>query len=228
MKKIIVALMLAAVAVTPLCACSKNTETVSIQPATEPEYRDEQGVGYNTLEDGSLTTIAANKTIINAKINAEFDGKKVTTIGKSTFKMADVVTVEIEEGITKIDDYAFAFCQNLTEIDIPEGVTSVGTNAFSGCTKLEKITLPSTLEEIGMFAFDAVAAKEIDVPKSVKKIDEYAFAQCGDLAEIRIHSKDLEIAETAFEQCANLKIIAPKKSTAISLAKQKGIDFEEV
>ena len=228
MKKIIAALLLAAIACTPLCACSDNTETVSIQEATEPEYRDEQGIGYNTLEDGSLTTIAAKKTITSAKVSAEYEGKKVTTIGKSTFKMADVVTVEIEKGITKIDDYAFAFCRNLTEIEIPEGVTVVGTNAFSGCTKLKKITLPSTLEEIGMFAFDAVAAKKIDIPKSVVKINEFAFAQCSDLAEVRINSKDLDIAENAFDQCVNLKIIAPKKSTAIKLAKEKGIDFEEV
>ncbi|MCH5298709.1 MAG: leucine-rich repeat domain-containing protein [Ruminococcus sp.] len=228
MKKIVAALMLSALAAAPMCACSSNnTQTVSIQEATEPEYRDEQGVGYNTLEDGSLTTVVAKKTILNAKISSEYEGKKVTTIGRSTFKMADIVSVEIEEGITKIDDYAFAFCRNLTGIEIPDGVTVIGTNAFSGCTKLEKIALPSTLEEIGMFSFDAVAAEKIDIPESVKKIDEYAFAQCGNLAEITIHSKDIEIAETAFEQCTNLKIIAPKNSTSIKLAQNKGIDFEE-
>lgn len=228
MKKIIATLLLLVVVCAPLCSCSKNDDTVSIQEATEPEYRDEQGVGYNTLEDGTLTTAAAKKTITKAKIGSKYNGKKVTTIGKSTFKMADVVDIEIEEGITKIDDYAFAFCPNLAKIEIPEGVKTIGTNAFSGCTKLETITLPSTLEGIGMYAFDAVAATKIDIPKSVKVIDEYAFAQCGELTEITINSKDLQIAATAFEQCVNLKIIAPKKSTAITLAKEKGIDFEEV
>lgn len=227
MKKIIAAILLSAVALTPMCACSGKTETVSIQEATEPEYRDEQGIGYNTLEDGSLTTIAAKKTITNAKIGSEYNGKKISTIGRSTFKMSDVATVEIEEGITRIDGYAFAFCSDLTEIELPEGVTVLGPNVFAGCTKLKKITLPSTLEEIGMFTFDAVAAEKINIPEGVKIIKDYAFAQCEALKEITINSKDVEIAETAFEQCENLKIIAPKNSTAINIAKKYGIDFEE-
>ncbi len=228
MKKIIIALLLAVVASAQMCACSKSGETVSIQEATEPEYRDAQGIGYNPLEDGSLTTVAAKKTISSAKISSEYNGKKVTVIGKSTFKMADLVTVDIEKGITKIDDYAFAFCKNLQKINIPNGVTLIGTNAFSGCTKLKKITLPSTLEEIGMYAFDAVSAEKLEIPESVNKIGDFAFAQCDTLKEITINSNNIEIAETAFEQCPNLKIIAPKKSSAIKLAKTKGIDFEEI
>ena len=55
--------------------------------------------------------------------------------------------------LTEIDNFAFRFCESLTEIDIPEGVINVGRFAFYGCQALREAALPSTLEHIGRFAF---------------------------------------------------------------------------
>ena len=44
-----------------------------------------------------------------------------------------VGTVEIPDGVTAIEGYAFAGCTGLTEISIPSSVKSVGQNAFAGC-----------------------------------------------------------------------------------------------
>ncbi len=55
--------------------------------------------------------------------------------------------------LTEIDNFAFRFCESLTEIEIPEGVVNVGRFAFYGCKSLQEVVLPSTLEHIGRFAF---------------------------------------------------------------------------
>ena len=55
--------------------------------------------------------------------------------------------------LTEIDNFAFRFCESLTEINVPEGVVNVGRFVFYGCKNLQEVILPSTLEHIGRFAF---------------------------------------------------------------------------
>ena len=47
--------------------------------------------------------------------------------------------IVILKGVTKIGDYAFSWCSNLTGIEIPEGVTHIGYSAFSQCSNLVSI-----------------------------------------------------------------------------------------
>ena len=44
-----------------------------------------------------------------------------------------VQKVEIGEGITSIDTYAFSNCHSMSSITIPEGVTSIGSYSFENC-----------------------------------------------------------------------------------------------
>jgi hypothetical protein len=68
--------------------------------------------------------------------------------------MRNLTTVDFGDAkITNIDNFAFRFCESLTEIRLPEGVTNIGRFAFYDCTALTDVSLPSTLEHIGRFAF---------------------------------------------------------------------------
>jgi len=51
-------------------------------------------------------------------------------------------TITLPAGLTKIADYAFNGCKNLTKITLPAEVT-IGYNAFSGCSSLTEITMPA-------------------------------------------------------------------------------------
>lgn len=72
--------------------------------------------------------------------------------------------IVIKEGVTRIGDYAFAGCRNLTSVEIPNSVTSIGVRAFVEC-----IHIPS-----------------IEIPNSVTSIEEQAFSRCDDLTSIEI------------------------------------------
>lgn len=54
---------------------------------------------------------------------------------------------------TKINGYAFAGCDSLTEVTIGGNVTSVGHFAFSGCLGLKQISISDNVTYLGMSAF---------------------------------------------------------------------------
>lgn len=67
---------------------------------------------------------------------------------------ADIVTVNLPEGLIGIGDYAFCNCNNLSSINIAETeVGVIGTYAFYHCSALKEIELPATLHQINENAF---------------------------------------------------------------------------
>lgn len=65
-------------------------------------------------------------------------------------KIEDII---IPDTVTKIGDYAFSLCSDLTSITIPDSVTCIGNYAFSGCSSLESIKLPDSVDRISEGAF---------------------------------------------------------------------------
>lgn len=59
----------------------------------------------------------------------------------------------IPEGVVKIDDRAFAFCENIIAVDLPSSVIEVGVEAFFYCLRLSSVNLPKNLKSIGKAAF---------------------------------------------------------------------------
>ena len=66
---------------------------------------------------------------------------------------SSITTVTINDGVTRIGDYAFNGCSDLTSITIPDSVTSIGNYAFQKCNSLSSITIPGSVTSIGYFAF---------------------------------------------------------------------------
>ncbi len=46
-----------------------------------------------------------------------------------------------------LGDYAFYYCQGLTEISIPSSVKSIGGSVFENCTSLESLTIPASVAQ---------------------------------------------------------------------------------
>jgi len=89
----------------------------------------------------------------------------------------------IENGITNIDDGAFADSYNLEYIDIPNSVTRIGNNAFYAAMAMDYIHIPSSVTEIGneIIVNDTVKASLIQEINSTlensteEELEEYAM-----------------------------------------------------
>lgn len=55
--------------------------------------------------------------------------------------------------VSSIDDYVFAFCEDLTAAVISDGVSKIGEGAFLGCPNLSSVTIGNRVSVIGKSAF---------------------------------------------------------------------------
>ncbi|MBQ9133060.1 MAG: leucine-rich repeat domain-containing protein [Clostridia bacterium] len=100
-----------------------------------------------TLEDGVLTISGIGKMPDYEKNGAPWESKK-----------DKIHTVIIEEGITKVGDYAFYQCKSLKEVELPNTLIGIGDAAFGECTALESVTIPKKVQEMGFFPFYGCSA----------------------------------------------------------------------
>ncbi len=104
---------------------------------------------------------------------------------------SSIISVEIEDGITNVGSYAFAYCSHLTMAYIANSVTTIGSDAFDCCTALSSANVPKGVTTIGFEAF--YQCKEIsylDLPSTVTEIKDNAFFGCTNCKQINIDVTD--------------------------------------
>ncbi len=111
--------------------------------------------------------------------------QSVISIEKNAFlTCAELKSVEIGSGVTKIGDLAF-YGTALTSIEIPDSVTSVGEQSFQACESLKDVTLGKGLASISSSMFSGCSALEkIVIPAEVESIEPYAFDGCTSFADV--------------------------------------------
>ncbi|MBO7297205.1 MAG: leucine-rich repeat domain-containing protein, partial [Clostridia bacterium] len=114
-------------------------------------YTDENGISYVLTNSGYAYVYnydhEASELIIGG-----VEGYKVV-IGANLFSGNNNITkITLEEGVVEVASYAFAYCNNLTEIVFPASLTTIGDHAFYN-TGLEDVKIPVTVEKIGLYAF---------------------------------------------------------------------------
>lgn len=116
--------------------------------------------------------------------------------------------MSIPSSVTKIGDYAFYNCTNLTSIELPSGVTEIGDYAFYNCTNLSSLTLPSGVKEIGFSAFyHCKSLTSVTIPSGVKDVAPLTFYGCESLRSINLPSDLKYISGEAFKGCTGLTSI---------------------
>ena len=120
-----------------------------------------------------------------------------------SFRNQNIKSYVIPSSVTSIGDYAFSYCDSLSEIVIPSSFTSIGDYAFSSCRSLSEIVIPSSVTSIGKGAFSCCdSLSEIVIPSSVTSIGDRAFYGCCSLSEIVIPSSVTSIGDRAFLGCS--------------------------
>jgi BspA type Leucine rich repeat region (6 copies) len=89
---------------------------------------------YITNADNTITITGYTGVGGDVTIPAVIDGLTVTSIGEGAFGGTSLTSVTIPDGVTDIEDGAFAKCFALTMVTIGNGVTNIGGEAFYGCS----------------------------------------------------------------------------------------------
>ena len=127
------------------------------------------------------------------------------------------------------DDRAY-----IKSIDVENGVTSIGDYAFYNCIYVESVKLPNTLIKIGEYAFyNLKLLNSIDLPNNIEKIGQSAFIFCKSIESIKIPNKLQVLEKSIFSNCYKLNKIVVSASVkeimenafASNAAYQREIDF---
>ena len=143
------------------------------------QYVMGRGVGNDVFSSGAPTLrhLVLDATVSAIHENSFVNCKSLTTIevdaantryfvspadgclydiGRTTLLCCprDKASIAIPYGVTKIANYAFAYCTNLVSVSIPSSVTSIGDYAFGNCLNLRGVTIPSGVRELSTTAFD--------------------------------------------------------------------------
>ncbi|MCD7822798.1 MAG: leucine-rich repeat protein [Oscillospiraceae bacterium] len=174
-------------------------ETISDEETVD-EPSDESGISLTSMDSSTGTSGTCGVDGDNLTWELTSDG--VLTIS-GTGEMADfssvsdqpwyyydqitVTTVIVEDGVTRIGDYAFYAFRSLTQISLPDTLTSIGRYAFWECESLESIILPDSVETIESYAFAGCdLLSYIKLPDGLATLGAAIFSGCDSLKEISI------------------------------------------
>ena len=122
------------------------------------------------------------------------------------FVFCDTISdITIPNSVTSIGTFAFAYCSNLTSVTIPDSVTSIADCAFYSCDSLVSVTIPDSVTSIGSDAFAYCSSLEsVTIPDSVTSIGDWAFYSCSSLVSVVIGNSVTSIGYQAFYSCDSL------------------------
>lgn len=151
--------------VTSAATAATTTTTapaVSSEPEVAVEYTPESAFQYSSSAAGAVITKYVGN-YLDVVIPPYLGGLPVVEIGSDSFSDATVRSVKLPEGVAKISDRAFFFCQAMDSIELPESLQIIGGNAFYGCLSLTRLYIPANVISIDCLTFGWTSLKEINV-----------------------------------------------------------------
>lgn len=128
----------------------------------------------------------------------------------SVADVSQVVSVHVENCVTKIGDYSFipTLFTNLTSITMANSVTEIGKSIHGdsyNSTKLKSITFSSNLISIGASAFWGCSKlTSINLPNGLQTIGNDAFRNCSGLTNVTLPDSVTTLGGLSFFNCAGI------------------------
>ena len=165
--------------------------------------------------EGEMTDYAGTNSVTLAPWGAYIEKVKkivleegITRIGNYAFYECSGFTGDlvIPDSVTTIGDSAFYYCRGFTgDLVIPDSVTTIGGNAFYYCRGFTgNLVIPNSITSIGdwVFADCSGFTGDLVIPNSVTYIDRYAFSGCsGFTGDLVIPNSVTTIGDKAFDGC---------------------------
>lgn len=178
-----------------------DTGISAIEVAPEnPAYMEKDGVLFNKTG----TTLLCYPP---AKPGAAYViPDEVSRIGDyAFFNCRELTELRFPAGLTEIGEAAFYFCTGLGRLDLPEGLTRIADYAFYGCEGVAEMNLPSTVTSIGGDAFSGcITLRVVTIPASVEVLGMGAFNLVDLMEDIFILSPSCVIEEYAVPPAATI------------------------
>ena len=173
----------------------------------EVTYYEEYGV-YFDKTSGTITS--ADKSLKSFNIPEKIDDVVVTSVAANAFKSCVAESIVLPDKITKIEQWAFAECENLVEIHLPAELEWLGYIAFENCTGLKQLTIPKLTDTLdcwygrGELIFGCTNLKKVIIEDGAVSIPERAFANCVYFEEIVVPDSVVSVLTGAFSGCIQL------------------------
>ena len=184
------------------------------------------GTNTNITIPSDITEINENAFRNCFNLTSVTIGNSVTSIGDKAFsdcpiETATIPTIAIKAiknnslktvtltGGTSIGDWAFNYCDSLTNVVIPDSVTSIGYSAFRDCNNLTSITIGNSVISIGDSAFYSCDnLTRVTIGNIVTSIGDSAFSLCNNLTSITYNGTKSEWNSISKGRCWNFFVPA--------------------
>lgn len=187
-------------------------------------YKSDKDVDYTSSKpnhNGGVlfpATLMPNK-IVDGVITGERE--TLTVEGLDSWALSsscEYGPVEIEEGIKKLDNYAF-YDGKITSVLLPSTLTSLGEQAFRNSTITSISTrdvttpenpssFPNAITAIPERCFQNCASlSPISFPSKLKTLGQYAFSGCTSITQIKLPTTITLIDDGCFNSCISLTTI---------------------
>lgn len=188
-----------------------------------------------TGTEGTLTWTLSSQGVLTISGSGEIGDYDLQTRPSWEEHKDKTYNVVIEDGVTRIGDYAFYQMEAMLEVSIPGGVTAIGNSAFRGsgliavfvpnsvktvsadafrlCRSLASMTLSEGVETVGERAFHScIALRYMKFPSTLKSLGSGAFTSCESLNQVVFMPSrepgSLTIGTGAFTSCWYLNFIS--------------------
>ena len=157
------------------------------------------------FESGFETLLLDRSSFVGCPIHNIYLDRNMSFSSSPFSKTKTLCSLTIGDNVTKIEDSAFEYCSNLTQVILPNGLTTIGKNAFAHCQSLKTLDIPDTVTNIDDMAFyGCIGLILIVLPEGLTKINESTFYNCSSLTSLVIPESVTEIGRYAFQFCSNL------------------------
>ena len=171
------------------------------------------------IEDGNIPLTVNANIFSNCPLEKVYLGRNLSV---SPFQnKTTLVSVEISNSVTSIENKSFYGCKSLTSITIPESVTNIGEAAFNGCTALKEIIIADgdTSLAFGKYSSYSSDYKGLFYDCPLEKVylgrnlsnsttsntNKSPFYNNTTLVSVEIGTTVTSIKDSAFFGCANLE-----------------------
>lgn len=128
-------------------------------------------------------------------------------------------TWQLEHQTTDPLDPAYApwkeYGHEILSVYIEDGVTRIGENAFESCTNLGDVRFGKDIKSIGFQAFLSTSITEAVLPEGLEEISSWAFNYCHNLQKVILPESLAVLEGDTFNECPMLKAVVIGDETEI-------------